>query len=301
VNILRGDMSEITPTRFETLIEQLRLTMEMPKLSDEVLSDTVWSIAYLLDHLDFNSERVNYALNHPTLMPSIIKLLDHQSGRILAGSLRVVGNIVTGTDEQATAVLQMGLLNCLVPLIDTGSDQTVRETLWILSNIAAGTEDHISQLITIRGMAEKIIRLCGDANAKKRREAQWTIVNCLMGASDEVFFYLLSGGVGHELVRILEEDADMPLVDRTLQTIHHSLRDRPEKIGHTTVVFKTVGLVTKLHQRVLSARASERPDPFNWHLASSILREFFDMDATQEIQPAPNVVSLTIQLKRRHG
>jgi hypothetical protein len=35
------------------------------------------------------------------------------------------------------------------------------------------------------------------------------------------YFYLLSGGVGHELEHILEEDADLSLVDRTLQTIHH--------------------------------------------------------------------------------
>jgi len=73
-----------------------------------------------------------------------------------------------------------------VPLIDSSNDQTVRETLWILSNIAAGTEDHISQLLSIKGMAETLIRLCGDSNSKKRREAQWTIVNCTMGANDEV-------------------------------------------------------------------------------------------------------------------
>jgi len=299
VNVLRGGMSKIAPTKFETLIEQLNLTMESPKSSEEVLSDTVWSVAYLLDHEEFNSERINYALGHPRLIPTIIGFLNHPSSRIQAGCLRVVGNIVTGTDEQATAILRMDLLKHLVPLIDSANDQTACQAVWTLSNVAAGTEEHISELLGIQGMAETLIRLCGDSMPKKRLEAQWTIVNSTMGANDEDYFFLLSGGVGHELEHILDEDDDISLVDRTLQTIHHSLRDRPERFGHTFAVFKAVGLVGKLHKRVLSAQAPGRRDHFNWQLASTILREFFDVDPTQEVQPAQTVKTINIQIRRR--
>lgn len=50
----------------------------------------------------------------PGLASSIVSLLKSDSLRALTGALRTVGNIITGTDEQTTAILDFGVLEDLV-------------------------------------------------------------------------------------------------------------------------------------------------------------------------------------------
>lgn len=96
----------------------------------EILCDTVWCIAYLIDHATVDGERVGFCLEHfnhitifcqidllfaqPGLVGCIVALLKSDSIRALTGALRTVGNIITGTDEQTTAILDFGVLEDLV-------------------------------------------------------------------------------------------------------------------------------------------------------------------------------------------
>jgi len=48
------------------------------------------------------------------LVVNIVALLKSDSIRALTGALRTVGNIITGTDEQTTAILDFGVLEDLV-------------------------------------------------------------------------------------------------------------------------------------------------------------------------------------------
>jgi hypothetical protein len=50
----------------------------------------------------------------PGLAASIVALLKSDSLRALTGALRTIGNIITGTDEQTTAILDFGVLEDLV-------------------------------------------------------------------------------------------------------------------------------------------------------------------------------------------
>lgn len=67
-----------------------------------------------------------------------------------------------------------------------------------------------------------------------------------MSASSSVYDTMLSGGVCHVLVQILRENLDQNLMDRTLNTIHHALRDHNEKRPYTMAVMERVGLVKEL-------------------------------------------------------
>ena len=97
----------------------------------EILCDAVWCVAYLIDHATVEGERVStrtpfflskftnftqidLLFAQPALVVNIVALLKSDSIRALTGALRTVGNIITGTDEQTTAILDFGVLEDLV-------------------------------------------------------------------------------------------------------------------------------------------------------------------------------------------
>uniref|UniRef100_A0A915DE78 Importin subunit alpha n=1 Tax=Ditylenchus dipsaci TaxID=166011 RepID=A0A915DE78_9BILA len=222
VNVLRSGMNEILITDVVRLLHHLHKTILCFE-SDEIISDSVWSIAYLIDHATLEGERITAVFDEPGLVRVLVSLLKSSCTRVLAGSLRAVGNIITGTDEQTTRMLDFDILPDLNKLMNSDLLQVSRECVWILSNIAAGTQDHISRLFSVPNMVENIFLLCNDTNPRKRKEAFWVLVNALMGASALVYEYLISGGVAHILVQILDEYLDANLVDRALHSISHSL------------------------------------------------------------------------------
>lgn len=74
------------------------------------------------------------------------------------------------------------------------------------------------------------------------------LINSLMSATPAVYDLLMGGGAAHVFVQILREKLDVTLKERALQTIHHSLRDRPARKEFTKAIFRRVGLVSELRQ-----------------------------------------------------
>lgn len=62
-------------------------------------------------------------------------------------SLRSVGNIVTGTDEQTQAVLGAGALSMFPALLRHHKNNIQKEAAWTLSNITAGRDYQIQEVI----------------------------------------------------------------------------------------------------------------------------------------------------------
>ncbi|KAI1726884.1 importin subunit alpha-1 [Ditylenchus destructor] len=293
VNILRTGMSNIPMNDVVRLLRVLHYTISNYQ-TEEIISDGIWCVAYLMDNGNVEIERINALFEQDGLADEIVEYLKNSSPRILAGALRSIGNVITGTDEQTTRMLNNGqVLNDLKNLMDSDQPQISRECIWILSNIAAGTEDHVSSLFAVNGMIEGIFRLCKDSSAKKRKEAFWVIVNALTGASEDVYEHLLSGGVGHVLVQIIDEYADAALIERTLHTIHSSLFSRPDSRQYTVAIFQRVGLVKCLY-KIATADESTLLN-INSEIAKNILRNFFDIipEPGKELVQTSGVPSLT--------
>ena len=62
-------------------------------------------------------------------------------------SLRAIGNIVTGTDEQTQAVLDAGVLGAFPALLRHPKANVQKEASWTLSNITAGRDCQIQAVI----------------------------------------------------------------------------------------------------------------------------------------------------------
>lgn len=73
-------------------------------------------------------------------------------------SLRTMGNIVTGTDQQTQVAIDAGMLNVLPQLLMHPKSFIQKEAAWALSNVAAGPCQHIQRLIGC-GMLPPLVAL----------------------------------------------------------------------------------------------------------------------------------------------
>ena len=74
-------------------------------------------------------------------------------------SLRTLGNLITGTNQQTNEVLKAGALDKLFGLLGHENIAVRREACWTLSNITAGDEKQISLVVTNPAYIEKLILL----------------------------------------------------------------------------------------------------------------------------------------------
>lgn len=78
-------------------------------------------------------------------------------------SLRSIGNIVTGTDEQTQAVINAGALSMFPALLRHHKNNIQKEASWTLSNITAGREYQIQEVINagiVPYLVEVLRRVC---------------------------------------------------------------------------------------------------------------------------------------------
>lgn len=78
-------------------------------------------------------------------------------------TLRSIGNIVTGTDEQTQAVLDAGALPMLGDLLRHPKNNIQKETAWTLSNITAGKDTQIQEVINaglVTCLVDVLRRVC---------------------------------------------------------------------------------------------------------------------------------------------
>lgn len=62
-------------------------------------------------------------------------------------SLRAIGNIVTGTDEQTQSVIDAGALAVFPSLLIHPKNNIQKEAAWTMSNITAGRQDQIQKVV----------------------------------------------------------------------------------------------------------------------------------------------------------
>ena len=71
----------------------------------------------------------------------------HDNIAIKLAALKIVGNIISGTNMQTQIVLSVGVLPCLYSLVQyLGSSKVRKEACFIVSNITAGDANQIQKV-----------------------------------------------------------------------------------------------------------------------------------------------------------
>lgn len=144
--------------KFESVKIAIPILAKMMTVSteSEVLTDAAWALSYLSDG---EEQRIQLVIDTGVL-PHLLKHVTHPFLSIVIPCLRTLGNIVTGSDVQTDTVLSMpNCLQTIFSLLNHEKRSVRREACWTLSNIAAGNEDQIRQLISNKGLIEKLMQL----------------------------------------------------------------------------------------------------------------------------------------------
>ncbi|EDW85850.1 uncharacterized protein Dwil_GK22920 [Drosophila willistoni] len=161
--------------RLMSVLRQLLLHSDV-----EVLSDTCWAIFYLSDDSSYKIQSVIEA----NAVGLLVNLLDKHEDIILIPTLRCVGNIAAGTDDQTDTVILNGALPKLVPLLQHPNSDIVREAAWTVSNIAAGDSQQIEALLEAKIYVE-IKKVLESGHFRAQREAIWAVANAIVSGTTQ--------------------------------------------------------------------------------------------------------------------
>jgi hypothetical protein len=150
--------------------------------NEDIIADALWAFSYLSDGSD---DRIDAILQgNERLVSHLVKLVHEGKPKLIAPSLRTLGNFVSGTEAHTQAVLDARILNISMKALQGGKRQLRKEMCWLLSNIAAGTHSQIDQLFQAHEVIEALIKLSIDAEWETRKEAIWAVSNIFTGGNE---------------------------------------------------------------------------------------------------------------------
>ena len=174
---------------------------------DEILSNLAWSASYLTSFENFAYENAsNYIikrLGESGVIKQFIELMDYDNKNMRHASNRVIGNILTGTDENTAKCLELGVLRkyhnvltnyCALPFNQRSPDiprmkqalnRERKEICWSISNIAAGPLQH-KLLILKNDLFPVLCRYLMYATAEVQRETIWAISNVTCDSNKQI-------------------------------------------------------------------------------------------------------------------
>lgn len=153
----------------------------------EALTDALWALSYLSDMSDQMRDEI--LQRHAPALSRCIEFLSVASTPvvIVKPALRTVGNFASGTTEQTTALLDMGVVTCLGHWMSHPKPGTRKEACWTLSNILADSRG-VVEVIRAGWMAQ-VVTLARGSEFDVKKEALWCISNAISKGG--------SVGIGH--------------------------------------------------------------------------------------------------------
>ncbi|ETO22304.1 hypothetical protein RFI_14896, partial [Reticulomyxa filosa] len=128
------------------------------------------------------------------------------SDRLMAPCVRIMGNIVSGTDEQTAVVVKAGFFAVIEKCVDYPVVVISKEACWALSNVIASADrNNLDMFFEQKSLVKKLVDLCltEKANINLRKEACWCLGNALTLATFEQLTVLINLGFIEAMVKLL--------------------------------------------------------------------------------------------------
>ncbi|KAI3990225.1 hypothetical protein MKX01_029203 [Papaver californicum] len=166
---------------------------------EEILTDVCWALSYISNG---TNDRIK-VLIEAEVCSRFVNLLLHPSPTVYTPSLRTVGNIITGNDEQIQILIDYQVLSCFHQhLTQNYSKNVKRATCWAISNITSGNVDQIQAVIEAN-IIGPVLHLLRHAEFETKKESAWAITNASSGGVHEQIRYLVEQGCINSLCNLL--------------------------------------------------------------------------------------------------
>jgi len=117
--------------------------------------------------------------------------------------MRIIGNIVTGTDEQTQLVLDEAFIDNTYFYLSHPAQNIRREIIWCLSNIGAGNHEQIEEIISREWLMKDVIKKARYDTVPVRTEVAYLLCNMASEGSREQVVKLVNYEVIESLVSML--------------------------------------------------------------------------------------------------
>jgi len=176
-NVTQGDKApEAYQINAVIQSDVLRHVGRLIKLASK-LGDEAWT---KFNELKAKAARDN--LNEDNIPVAVRQSLS-TSDYLIAPCVRILGNIVSGSDRQTAEVVKAGFYDVIELCIDHRIKNIKKESCWALSNVMAGTRDQLDLFFNRASLIKKVIELCRNSDLNVRKEAGWCLSNAICSAS----------------------------------------------------------------------------------------------------------------------
>ncbi|GMS80932.1 hypothetical protein PENTCL1PPCAC_3107, partial [Pristionchus entomophagus] len=255
LNILRGANVFLSPVTARLLLSVLSKTMRRYEGSNMHVSDVLLTLSLIADDRNFSQNplawpgQIDAMIGEPDLVKLTMEAIAASVAAVFSPGLRLLGNIITGTDEQTERVIMRdGFVKLIGSCLACPNRQSRREAAWILSNIAAGPPDHVDLILKEGEVIGQLMHRLRNNDDRLQKEVCYVFANVLQSLNLHPRPALLTEFLGYGVLAIVEfatrNGSDVRLVNKIREVLSALLVTHPEfwcavekaSAGHTPLL-----------------------------------------------------------------
>eukprot|EP01084_Bolivina_argentea_P236479 397608_1 len=174
---------------------------------NEIIQNIAWGFSYLTGYNEYNHELIN-TMEELGIIKQFIDLMPHKSARVRHTLHRLIGNILTGSDEYVGKCLDFGILykyKYILTKINNITAREQREICWSLSLICATDSDKDKLRLMKHGLLKILINYLNNTCYETAKEALWAISNATTKCNAKIINHLVKNGIQNELMAFLRK------------------------------------------------------------------------------------------------
>ena len=105
----------------------------------DIVSDSIQALSYISDH----GEAATRLILSTNLTEFLMKLSMSADTTLQTPAVRIIGNCLSGSDEQTQFLIDRGILPLLLQLTEHTRPGLRKEACWAISNITAGSASQV--------------------------------------------------------------------------------------------------------------------------------------------------------------
>lgn len=206
-NLTRDGVAAVDVPHFLAVMDQyspVKKLVDLLQLEDEeVILHSCWAMSNLTQSCTENE--IEAVLRHG-ISPRIVELMMHPHLKIQWRSLRTVGNILSGDENEANEVLRFGALTHIKTLMDSHSAQIRRTACFALSNVTAIDDDALIEeaLFSDKDTLTRLVRISREDVAEIKREAVFALCNAIVSGNPKQRLMMIRAGCVESFIEMVE-------------------------------------------------------------------------------------------------